>query len=183
MKALNTMALAGSVLLLTGGAATAQTKTIEGDSVTATATIEAIEKSSRTLTIKDEKGNYEVMEVPASVTRFDALKVGDRITARYYDNVVVTLKKPGEAAINVDRSALTPTPGEKPGGTAARQQTLTVTITAIDPNLPSLTVKGPNGYVYTRKITDKKALAQVKVGDKLDITWTAALLVSVEPAK
>jgi hypothetical protein len=124
-----------------------------------------------------------MLEVPAAVQRFDALKIGDRITAHYYDNVVVRLKKLGEAAINVDSTALTPAPGPKPGGTAARQQTLTVTITAIDPNVPTITVKGPNGYVYTRKVTDKKALGQVKVGDKLDITWTAAVLVSVEPAK
>lgn len=183
MKTLNTLALAGSVLLLTSNGAIAQTKTIQGESMSATATIEAIEKSTRTLTTKDDKGIYETMRVPPEVKRFDALKVGDRITVRYYDNVVVRLKKPGEAPVNVDRDSITRTTGEKPGGTAATQQTLTVTVTAIDPKVPSITVRGPNGYVYSRKVEDKKALAQVKVGDQLDITWTEALVISVDAPK
>jgi hypothetical protein len=29
-------------------------------------------------------------------------------------------------------------------------------------------------------VEDKKALATVKVGDKVDITWTAAMLVSFQ---
>jgi len=183
MKTLNTMAVAASVLLMAGGAAAGQAaKTIEGDSVTATATIESIERSTRLVTLKDEKGIYETIRVPASVTRFDALKVGDKITARYYDNVVVRLKKPGEAAVDVDHAAITPSAGARPGGTAAVQQTVTVTVTAIDPNAPSITVKGPNGYVYSRRVEDKKALAKVKVGDTLDVTWTEAMAISVEPA-
>ena len=183
MKTLKTMALAGSILMLAGGSAAAQIKTLQGASETATATIEAIEKSTRTLTIKDSKGIYEEMKVPADVTRFDALKVGDKITARYYDNVVIRLKKPNEAAIDLKSAGVTPAAGAKPGGTAATQQTVTVTITAIDPKVPSITVKGPNGYLYSRKVEDKDALAKVKVGDMLDITWTEAMLISVEPAK
>jgi hypothetical protein len=184
MNAFTTVTLVGSILLLGGRTATAQVKTLPGESVTATATVEAIETSTRTLTIKNDKGIYETMQVPAEVKRFDALKIGDRITVRYYDNVVVCLKKPGEAAVELlGQEALTPSPGKMPGGTAAAQQTVTLTVTAIDPKVPSITVKGPNGYVYSRKVTDKKALAQLKVGDQLDVTWTAAVLVSVEPAK
>ena len=97
------MVLAGSVLLLAGGAAGAQVKTIQGESITKTVTIEAIEQSTRTVTVKDEKGIYETIYAPAEMKRFSELKVGDRITARYYDNVVVRLKKPGEAAVDVAR--------------------------------------------------------------------------------
>jgi len=184
MKTLNTMVVAGSVMLLAGSAVSAQlTKTLQGESVTVTATIEAIEQSSRTLTVKNDKGDYETIVAPAEMARFSALKVGDKITARYYDNVVVRFKKPGEAAVDVDSAALTATPGQKPGGTAASQRTITATVTAIDPKVPTITVKGPNGWTYTRKVTDKKALAQLKVGDKLDITWTDALLISVDAAK
>jgi hypothetical protein len=32
-------------------------------------------------------------------------------------------------------------------------------------------------------VDDKKALAKLKVGDQLDMTWTEAALISVEPAK
>jgi hypothetical protein len=172
--------------MLAASAATigAQVKTIPEETITATATIEAIDGSTRTLTIKDEQGIYDTIQVPAGVTRFDGLKVGDKITARYHSSLIVRLKKPGEAAVDVDNAALTPsTKGEKPGGTVASQRTLTVTITAIDPAIPSITVKSANGWVYSRKVQDKKALAQVKVGDKLDITWNDAVMISVVPAK
>jgi hypothetical protein len=181
---MSNIVLMAAMLAAAGAAIGAQVKTIPDETITATATIEAIDQSTRTLTIKDEQGIYDTIQVPADVKRFDALKVGDKITARYYSSLIVRLKKPGEAAVDVDNAALTPTTkGAKPGGTVASQRTLTVTITAIDPKVPSITVKSDNGWTYSRKVKDTKALAQVKVGDKLDITWNDAVMISVLPAK
>ena len=67
-----------------------------------------------------------------------------------------------------------------PGGTAATQRTITATITAIDPKMPSITFSGPNNWKYTSKVQDTAALAKVKVGDKVDIVWTEAVLVSLD---
>jgi hypothetical protein len=61
--------------------------------------------------------------------------------------------------------------------------TITATISAIDPATPSITFTGPNGYKYTSKVQDPAALATVKVGDKVDIVWTEAMLVSLERGK
>ncbi len=183
MKTLSTMSLAGLVLLSAGSTVGAQSKTFQGESISTTVTVEAIEQSTRTMTVKDDNGIYETLQAPPEMKRFSEIKVGDKITARYYENVVVRLKKPGEAAVDVDSAAVTRGEGKTPGGTAAAQRTITVTVTAIDPKTSSVTVKGPNGYVYTRRATDKKAFAQLKVGDQLDMTWTDALLLSVDPAK
>ena len=46
--------------------------------------------------------------------------------------------------------------------------------------IPSVTFTGPNGWKYTSKVQDKEALGKVKVGDKVDIVWTEAVLVSIE---
>ena len=115
--------------------------------------------------------------------RFSELKVGDRITARYYENVVIRLKQPGEPAVDLDSAALTRSEGKTPAGTAATQRTITVTVTAMNPKTSSVTVNGPNGYAYSRRVADKKTFAQLKVGDRLDMTWTDALLISVDPPK
>ena len=48
---------------------------------------------------------------------------------------------------------------------------------------PSITFTGPNGWKYSSTVQDKEALAKVKVGDKVDIVWTEALLLSIEPGK
>ena len=60
------------------------------------------------------------------------------------------------------------------------QRTITATITAIDQAVPSITFKGPNNWTYTSRVEDKAALAKVKVGDKVDITWTAAMILSLD---
>ena len=61
--------------------------------------------------------------------------------------------------------------------------TITATITAIDMSVPSATFTGPRGWKYTSRVQDKDALAKVKVGDKVDIVWTEALLVSLDVGK
>ena len=58
-----------------------------------------------------------------------------------------------------------------------------MTVTAMDPKAKSITVTGPNGYKYSRRVADKKAFEQLKVGDRLDMTWTNALLISAETPK
>jgi hypothetical protein len=158
-------------------------KTITYEQKTATATVEAIERSTRLVTLKEENGDYTEVTVPDDVKRFDTLKIGDKITVKYYENIVLRLKLPGEKATDTDTGAVTPTPGAKPGGTAALQRTITATITEIDPKVPSITFTGPNGWKHSSRVEDKEALKKVKVGDRMDITWTTAALISIEPAK
>ncbi len=181
MKTFSTMALAGAALLCVASTAGAQSKSIAGESVTRSVTIEAIEQSSRTLTVKDDKGIFETIWAPPEMKRFSELKVGDKITARYYENVVIRVKRPGEAPVDVLSGAATRGDGKSPAATVAEQRTITVTITAKDPATQSATVKGPNNYVYSRRVADKKIFDQLKVGDQLDMTWTNALLISAEP--
>ncbi len=183
MRTFNSMVLAGSILLWAGGTVGAQVKTIQGESLSMTATIEAIEQDSRTVTVRDDKGIYETFQAPPEVKRFAELKVGDRITARYYGNVVIRVKRPGEAVSDADQAKVVPGTGPKPGGTVSAQRTITASVVAVDLDVPSITIKGPNGRTYSRRVADRKALAQVKVGDQLEITWTEAVLITVEPAK
>ena len=182
MKRLMLATIAAAVLVLpSAGTAMAQSKTITGDTKVATATIESIEQSSRSVTLKKEDGEYVTIAVPPAVTRFDAMKVGDKITVRYYDNIVIRIKAPGEKSKDTDSAALTGSDGKKPGGTGATQRTITATITQLDPKVPSITFSGPNGWKYSSRVEDKDAIKKVKVGDKVDITWTEAVLIGIEP--
>ena len=116
------------------------------------------------------------------ITRFAEIKVGEKVNARYNENIVIRLKRPGEPDVDTgekprrDPRAFLPAP--KP-----RQRTITASITAIDMDKPSITFTGPTGWKETSKVRDKEALAKVKVGDKVDIVWTEAVLVSLEPGK
>lgn len=179
MKRVLGLIVVGVMMLSVAHMVTAQTKTVTGESKTVTATVEAIEVSSRTLTLKQPDGTYVDTVVPESVQRFSQLKVGDKITARYYENVVLRMKKPGEKDVDTTGRATTPA-AEGLAGTKAKQRTISATITAIDQSVPSITFSGPNGWTYSSRVQDREALAKVKVGDKVDITWTEATLISVE---
>jgi Cu/Ag efflux protein CusF len=183
MRAFTTAAAVAAISITAGTALAQVSKTITGETVTTMATIESIETSSRQVTLKNEDGTYEVLTVPASVKRFDSLKVGDKVKAHYYENIVLRLKAPGEKDVDTATGAVTPGTGAGPAGTLATQRTITATITSIDRNVPSITFKGPNGWTYSSRVEDKATLAKVKEGDKVDITWTTAALVSIDDAK
>jgi hypothetical protein len=172
----NFLICAAAVLTL-GVSLAAQTKTLTGPTQTVTGTIEAIETSSRQIYLKKPDGNTEVVYVPQEVKRFESLKIGDKITAKYYENVILRVQPPGSKPVDDASRAVTPA---GTGGTAARQRTITATISAIDPKVPSISFTGPRGWNYSTKVEDKAALAKVKVGDKVDITWTEAMLVSID---
>ena len=166
------------ILALPASAAAQMTKTITGEKRTVTATVEAIEQSTRQLTVKTTEGKYEVLYAPEELKRFAAVKVGEQITVTYYENLILRLKQPGDKDVNTRLMGVTP--GEKPGGTVSHQRTITATITEIDPKIPSITFTGPHDWTYTSRVEDKAALAKVKVGDKVDITWTEAMILSLD---
>ena len=165
------------------GTAGCANKTVTGEQSTITATVEAIDHGNRTVTLKGPKGNYVTIDVPASVTRFDSIKVGDKLTATYYENIVLNVQSRVRSPGTLPQAAVTKSDSTKPGATAAKQRTITAEITAIDMKVPSISFKGPNGWAYSSKVQDKDALSKVKVGDKVDITWTEALLVGFDTPK
>jgi hypothetical protein len=168
------------VMSLNVPVATQVSKTITGETQVTTATIEAIDHATRNVTLKEADGTYSVVTAPPEMKRFSELKVGDRVTARYYENVVIRLKAPGEKDLDSNTVGATRGTGAAPAATLATQRRITATITQLDPKVPSITFTGPNGWSYSSRVEDRKALAQVKVGDKVDITWTAAALVSID---
>jgi Cu/Ag efflux protein CusF len=171
------------VATLMTGAAASQKPVSSGDMITRTFTIEAIDKTSRIVTLKNEAGVLEDLYCGPEVQRFDALKVGDTVTFRYYESVVSALRRPGQAPRPTESAGVTRNPGTTPGGTIAQQTTASVTIQAIDPKTPSVTVKSDKGRVMSLRIQDPKNLEGYKVGDTVEVTYTQALAVSVEPAK
>ena len=170
--------IAGWAVALAG-----QTKTVQGEMTTVTATVESVEMASRTLTLKRADGTHVTLIVPQTVERFPAIKVGDTVTARYYDNIVFRKLNPGEKPVDSASGAMTPAAGSRPSGTAAVQRTITTKITAIDEKIPSITFTGPNNWVYSTKVNDRAALKTVKVGDLVNVTWTEALSITVQPPK
>jgi hypothetical protein len=147
-------------------------------------TVEAVDYAARTVRIRGDQGNVVTFDVPLAVVRFDQVKVGDIVTVDYYDRVNLRPKPEGESA--VDRTVApvtTRTAGLLPGATVAAQRVATVTLTGWDPVTRTVTYTGPNGASYSRRLlatTDPNILAGLKVGDRVDVTWTEAVRFTVE---
>ena len=151
------------------------------ETITGKATITAIDKATRMVTLRNAKGIDMVVYAGEEVKRFNELKVGDVVSATYSESVAVSVRKPGAAAPPKESESVVPRQGA-PGGTVTREQTLSVTVQEIDLTAPSLTVKGPEGRTMSFKVRDKSYLQNLKVGDKVDITVTQALLLQADSA-
>jgi hypothetical protein len=162
--------------------ARAQKPVTRTEAVELTTKIEAIDKTKRLITLKDQDGETETIYCGPEVKRFDELKVGDTITFRYQESVAYAIRKPGqpsglpaETGPKVVRGQ-----GERPSGSVSEQVTATVTLKAIDAKVPSVTVLTEDGRTVSFKVEDKNNLKDVKVGDKVEITYTAAVMISVK---
>jgi Cu/Ag efflux protein CusF len=171
-----------AALPLTAGAQQPKTVT-KANKVTATVTIQQIDTASRAVTLRNDKGEEDTFVMGPDVTRFNQLKVGDKVSLTYYESLVFEVRKPGtksNESTDVVASARAKT---QPGAGIVAQQTRTVTVKAIDATAPSITVVTADGQTITRKIEDRKNIDGVKVGDRIDITYSQALVIAAEPAK
>ena len=158
----------------------AQTKELPKQTITVAGTVETIDKNQHLLQIKTADGKFVALDVPPSAKRFDELKVGDKVKATYNNNVFVRLKPAGEPAVDTADVGSTMGKEARPGGGASMVRTMTATISEIDKGSSSMTFVGPNQWKYSRRIVDPNVFDQVKVGDRVDITWGTELVLAVE---
>ncbi len=171
-----------AVLLALPLVAQAQKPVTQTEAVEMTATIEAIDHTGRMVTLKDKDGEEETIYCGPEVKRFDELKVGDTVTFKYYESIAYAIRKPGQPSglPKTGEPKVVHGTGARPGGTIAQQETATVTIKAIDPKVPSVTVLTDDGRKASFKVQDKKNLEGVKVGDKVEVTYTQAVMITVK---
>ena len=178
-----TKTLAVAVLLLALPlVAFAQGPVTRTTSVTVTATVESIDRTARSITFKDQEGNVGTVFAGPEVKRFDELKVGDKGTFTYKASVVVKVQKPGEPAVPAasGQAVVERSTGAKPGAKITRPQSATVLIKAIDPKVPAMTVQTEDGRTVSFDVEDKGLLTNFKAGDRVQITYTEALMINVQ---
>jgi hypothetical protein len=176
---------AGAAIAQTGGAVVASEpgKVAMAETVNITATVEAIDKAKRLLTLKGPEGNSVVVQAGPAVKNFDQIKVGDKVAAQYIEALTLTLK-PGGGAMRekIEREdAVAAKPGEKPGAAVGRQVTVIADVIAVDAKKQSIRVKGPQRTIDL-KVRDPNQFKLIKVGDQIEATFTEALAIAVGPA-
>lgn len=151
--------------------------------VEVTAKVAKIDQKTREVTLKADDGREYSFVASEDVTNLPQVQVGDVVTVAYAEAFVYEVHKGGAVADGGTVVAgAAAEPGAKPAGIIARETTVTVLITAIDPKAPSVTFKGPAGNSRTIKVLHPEKLQGVSVGDTVDITYTEALAIKVEAA-
>jgi hypothetical protein len=168
----------GAVLKSEPGKATAVA------AVEASALVTAIDKATRTVTLKRPNGQLSDIVAGPEVKNFDQIKVGDSVVVRYVEALSLELRKTkGEAGAPVVKEEVAKAkPGEKPAVAGGRQVKAIAEVTAVDPAKKTITLKGPKGKVVTLDVRNPDQFKVVKVGDQVDVTYTEAIALSVEPA-
>jgi hypothetical protein len=152
-------------------------------SATVTATVMKINHETREVTVKAEDGEEHTFVASEDVKNLAQVKPGDVITATYGEALAYEVKKGGQVAdVATVVGGGAAAPGSRPAGGIARQTTATVLITAIDPKVPSVTFKGPQGNTRTIKVLHPEKLEGVSVGDTVELTFTEAFAIKVEAA-
>jgi len=149
-----------------------------------TATVEKIDHSTRMVTLKGPEGNMLTFRVSDQARNLDQVKAGDSVDVKYYEAIAWQVMKPGTAPMGVTSTTAMERAkkGEMPAGAMGTKTTIVAEITAIDKDGKHVTLKGPQGNSERVAVKNPKNLENVKVGDQVQLTYTEALAISVQPA-
>jgi len=152
--------------------------------VTVSATVQAIDKATRQVTLKGPKGKVNTVTAGPDVRNFDQVKVGDVVTVRYLEALTLTLMKGGKELRSSSETpaAARAAAGERPAGVVANQTEVTANVIAVDAKTQTVTLRGPKRTVEM-KVPDAGQFKLIKVGDQIHAVYTEAVALSVEPAK
>jgi Cu/Ag efflux protein CusF len=148
-----------------------------------TAKVKAIDYKTRKVTLETAEGENFNIVAGDEVKNFNQMKKGDIVTAKYKEAIVYHINKGVKASPPVTtETAWRARPGSRPEGGVAKEVTVSVVVSAIDPKTPSVTFKGASGEEETFKVKYPEKLNGVNVGDQVDITYSEALALKVEKA-
>lgn len=154
------------------------------NAIEAQAKVVSIDKKKRSLKVKTEDGREVTLHAGEEIQNFDKIKKGDMIRVSYLESLTWELKKGSDAPISVTQSSdvSRAAPGQKPGAVATDKITARGVVTKVDQKNESITVKGPNRTVVL-KVPKPDLLKEIKVGDKIEATYSEAMAISVDSVK
>jgi Cu/Ag efflux protein CusF len=153
---------------------------LEGELVVITATVKAIDKKNRVVTLQSPDGKKAKVKCGPEVRNFAQIRVGDEVKTALLETVELFVtgndEPAAERVTGVDRAPL----GSKPGFAAIDAVEVKATVVAIDYQTRKVTLKGPEGNVVNVTAgPEVKRLNEVKTGDSVVARLTRAVSIEV----
>ena len=158
--------------------------------VEVTATVTAVDLANDMVTIQGPEGHSIVIKVTDQVKNLPQVKIGDRVDIKYYRSAAANIVKLdgdvklGTVAVNAAKA--TAPAGEKPAGAIGIQVTRRAEVVFVDPIQKFISFRSPS--IGLRRVTLKDRpdlqhyLEELKKGDIVEVTYTEAMAISLEPA-
>ena len=183
--------IAAALLATTASATLAQTATVAAASAPGqaamlanervSATVDAIDQTTRKVTLREADGTLLTFTAGPDVRNLAQVKVGDVVTLSHTVALVLELKKTtGGIRERVEsEGGMRAAPGQMPGAVMAREIRVVADVTNIDTKNKTVTLRGPKRSMKLR-VDDPKQLAGIKLGDQVEATFIDAVAVTVE---
>jgi hypothetical protein len=155
------------------------------------ATVEAVNIDTRMVTLLAPDGQKFTMQAGPEVRNLPQVKVGDRVITRYYTAMAAELRRRGDGsgeteAPVIDTAFGRAAEGARPSGAAGRQVRQTVRITTVDKKNHVVGFYGSDGLARLLPVRTPQAqefISKLKAGDEVEVTYTEAVAMSVEPSR
>src|SRR5262245_26684189 len=157
------------------GAAAAEVTTIK-------AKVDAVDVAKREVTLTGPLGRTVTYKVGDQVKNLAQVKAGDELVLKYAEALTLDVRKGGEAGREKKETTtpvVTAQPGAKPAAGQARQVTATATVERVDAARQVALLQGPGGRYVEVKVKDPAVFKTLNAGDKVDVTYTEAVLIEV----
>jgi Cu/Ag efflux protein CusF len=154
-----------------------------GGQVNTTATVEAVDQTTRAVTLRSESGEAISFVAGDEVRNLAQVKVGDIVEVSYSVGLIMALAPSSSGirerheTIEAGRAEL----GQKPAGIVRKTVEVTATVRGVDMEKRTVTLQGPL-HTVTLPVAEDIDLGSIKVGDQVDAMYRETLAVSVMPA-
>lgn len=154
--------------------------------ITTAGVVQSVDLETRELSLVGSDGNLVVLTAGDQVKRLDEVDVGDMIVVEHYVSLAADVREPtpeeeANPLIVLDTTARAPA-SAPPGVTELVMIQAVVTVEGIDRPTQTVTIKGPRGNYLIVDVVDPTRLEKLNVGDKALITYTEAVVISLEKA-
>ena len=149
--------------------------------VTLQAKVAAVNHETREVTLENPDGKQVVIQAGEDVKNLDQVDVGDTVTVEYLEVVSMEVLPKGEvdvAAMTTAETKVGPL-DQKPAKAMMTETSVITVIDAIDKENRLVTLKGPEGETKTVRARNPANLEKIAIGDKVLVTYTTALAVTV----
>lgn len=157
------------------------------DYVDTVATVHAVDAAEGLIAIDTPTGERAVLQIGSQVKNLSEVEAGDRLKIRHTRAMAAQVVKASQPAIisTTQDSKSQFEPGEKPSTTTERETKALFHVDAIDTAANALLVTGPAGRQQLVQMNEpemREYIRTLEAGDTVEVTFTEATAISIEPA-